>query len=306
MSVQHSEKQSASQAVKQKAAAVKVRKGESAGMQMFKRLITDKTAIVAFCILLALTIVAILAPYISPYSYSKIDGKSICATPSLAHPFGCDELGRDILSRLMYGGRFSLSVGILSVAFSAVFGIIIGAISGFFGGWVDNIIMRILDIVQSIPNMLMAMLIAAVMGSGFINTVVAIGVSGIPNIARMMRANILSIREREYVEAAISINCRNARIIAKHVVPNAISPVLIAIMLGIGGNILVAASLSFIGLGVQPPTPEWGAMLSDARQYIRDYPHMVLFPGLVIMVAVLSFNLFGDALRDALDPKLKK
>lgn len=306
MSVQHSEKQSASQAVKQKAAAVKVRKGESAGMQMFKRLITDKTAIVAFCILLALTIVAILAPYISPYSYSKIDGKSICATPSFAHPFGCDELGRDILSRLMYGGRFSLSVGILSVAFSAVFGIIIGAISGFFGGWVDNIIMRILDIVQSIPNMLMAMLIAAVMGSGFINTVVAIGVSGIPNIARMMRANILSIREREYVEAAISINCRNARIIAKHVVPNAISPVLIAIMLGIGGNILVAASLSFIGLGVQPPTPEWGAMLSDARQYIRDYPHMVLFPGLVIMVAVLSFNLFGDALRDALDPKLKK
>lgn len=283
-----------------------VRKGESTGVQVFKRLIHDKTAIVAFCILVVLTIIAILAPYISPYPYDQIDVLNICAKPSAEHLFGCDDLGRDILSRLMYGGRYSLSVGILSVSFAAVFGIAIGAVAGFFGGAVDNIIMRIIDIVQSIPNMLMAMLIAAVLGTGFVETFIALGISEISNIARMMRANIMSVRDREFVEAAISINCRSVRIIARHVVPNAISPVLINIMLRIGSNIIVAASLSFIGLGVQPPTPEWGAMLSDARQYIIDSPHMVLFPGLAIMVAVLSFNLFGDALRDALDPKLKR
>ncbi len=231
--------------------------------------------------------------------------KSRFALPSLEHLLGCDEVGRDILSRILYGAKFTLSIGILSTAFSCVFGIILGAISGYFGGIVDTLIMRILDIFQAFPNILLAIAISTVLGKGFDKVIYAIGISGIPAFARMMRANILTIRDSEYIEAASSINCTTFRIITRHVIPNAIAPLIVQVAMGIASAALAASGLSFLGFGVQAPTPEWGAMLASARGYMRDYPHMVIIPGIFIMLTVLSFNLVGDAIRDALDPKLR-
>lgn len=272
-------------------------------MQRFAR---NKSALVGLSLVLILVVLAVLAPWLSPYSYEKIDIINAFAKPSVAHPFGTDDLGRDILSRMMYGGRYSLSIGIFSVVISAVFGIFAGSVAGYFGGQIDNIIMRLIDILQSFPQILLAIVISAALGTGYDKCIIALGISGIPVFTRMMRANILTIRSMEYIEAATSINCRDSRIIMKHIIPNAFSPLIVQISLSLAYSVLSAASLSFIGLGVQPPNPEWGAMLSAGRNYITNYPHMVLFPGLYIMICVLAFNIIGDALRDALDPKLRK
>ena len=226
--------------------------------------------------------------------------------PSSLHLLGTDSMGRDLLSRILYGGRFSLSIGICSVAISASGGLIFGSIAGFFGGKVDNIIMRCLDIFHSIPQVLLAIVVSTALGAGFFKTVLAVGIGGIPNFARTIRAQILSVRELEYVEAAESINCSSARIIFKHVIPNAITPFIVHCTLAIAGGLIVSATLSYIGLGVQPPLPEWGAMLADARAYVRQYPYLMICPGVFIMVVVMSFNLIGDAVRDVLDPKLNK
>jgi len=272
-------------------------------MQRFAR---NKSALAGLSLVLILVVLAVLAPWLSPYAYEKIDIINAFAKPSFAHPFGTDDLGRDILSRMMYGGRYSLSIGIFSVIISAAFGIFAGSVAGYFGGQIDNIIMRLIDILQSFPQILLAIVISAALGTGYDKCIIALGISGIPVFTRMMRANILTIRSMEYIEAATSINCRDSRIIMKHVIPNAFSPLIVQISLSLAYSILSAASLSFIGLGVQPPNPEWGAMLSAGRNYITNYPHMVLFPGLYIMICVLAFNIIGDALRDALDPKLKR
>lgn len=253
----------------------------------------------------ALVVLSLISPYIMKYDYAAIDMANACATPSAEHWFGCDELGRDILSRILYGARYTLSVGFLSVAISATLGIALGAIAGYFGGVLDQCIMRFLDIMAAFPQLLLAIAISAVLGTGFDKCIYALGISGIPHFARMMRANILTIRGQEFVEAATSINCTKARIILKHVIPNAIAPLIVEISMSIASAGLSASSLSFIGLGVQPPAPEWGAMLASARNYIRLSPHMIMFPGLFIMISVLSFNLIGDTIRDALDPKLK-
>lgn len=225
--------------------------------------------------------------------------------PSMEHLLGCDEVGRDILSRILYGAKYTLSIGILSVAVSCILGVILGAVAGYFGGVADTLIMRFLDVFQAFPNILLAIAISAVLGTGFDKVIYAIGISGIPNFARMMRANILTVRNSEFIEAATSINCSTARIIIRHVIPNAISPLIVQVAMGIASAALAASGLSFLGFGVQAPTPEWGAMLASARGYMRDYPHMVIIPGLFIMLTVLSFNLVGDAIRDALDPKLR-
>jgi len=272
-------------------------------MQRFAR---NKSALAGLSLVLILVVLAVLAPWLSPYAYEKIDIINAFAKPSFAHPFGTDDLGRDILSRMMYGGRYSLSIGIFSVIISAAFGIFAGSVAGYFGGQIDNIIMRLIDILQSFPQILLAIVISAALGTGYDKCIIALGISGIPVFTRMMRANILTIRSMEYIEAATSINCRDSRIIMKHVIPNAFSPLIVQISLSLAYSVLSAASLSFIGLGVQPPNPEWGAMLSAGRNYITNYPHMVLFPGLYIMICVLAFNIIGDALRDALDPKLKR
>ncbi|HWQ47165.1 MAG TPA: ABC transporter permease [Longilinea sp.] len=271
-----------------------------------RRLSKNPSAIIGFVVALFLAIIAIFAPLIAPYPYDQQDLYHTREAPSAEHIFGTDELGRDVFSRIVWGSRYSLSIGVLAVLFSSVIGMILGAISGYFGGLVDDIIMRIIDIIQSIPGILLAIAISVVLGPGFFNTLLALGFGGITMACRLTRAAVLGVRNQEYLEAATSINASTGRIILKHVIPNSFSPVLVSATMGIGNIIMSAAMLSFIGLGVQPPTPEWGSMISAGRTLIRSCPWMVTFPGLFIMLAVLSLNMFGDGLRDALDPKLKK
>ena len=285
--------------------APKKQKGNSQFRETVQRLKKNKSAVVGLIIVIIMVLLAVFAPLIAPYSYEEANYDITFQGPTAQHWFGTDDLGRDILSRLIYGGRYSLRIGILSVLGATLGGIILGSIAGYFGGNVDNLIMRILDVFQAIPGMVLSIAVAAVVGPGFNNCILALVIGMTPSFSRMMRASILNVRKMEYLEAATSINCSNFRIITKHVLPNALSPLIVQATMSVPASILLAASLSYIGLGVQPPTPEWGAMLAAGRGYIRDYPHLVLFPGITIMIAVLALNLFGDGLRDAMDPKLR-
>lgn len=282
------------------------RKGESGMALAMRALIRDKFFIFGLCLFMILVLMAVFAEQLSPYPWDQINIDDAYMTPCWEHPFGCDELGRDILSRLMYGGRYSLTMGLGATALAATVGIFIGAMAGYYGGMVDNIIMRILDVFQAMPGTLFAIVISAVLGNGLDKTILALGISSIPGMARLMRASMLNVREQEFVEASRSINCSNSRIIWKHVFPNSMQPMIVSICNSMSTTILAATGLSYIGLGVQPPNPEWGAMLTAGRNYLMNYPHLALMPGIFIMLAVLSFNTMGDALRDALDPKLKK
>ena len=280
-------------------------KKQSEFVRVFKELRKNSTAMLGLCILLVEIILVILAPVIAPYDYTAMDIVAAQQGPSAAHWFGTDELGRDIFSRVLYGGRYSISMGVLAVMISTTVGMTIGAVAGYFGGKVDNILMRLLDVIQSLPAMLLSIVLSAVLGPSYFNTILALSVNGMPASARMLRAQMMKVRGNEYIEAAQSINCSKFRIIVRHMIPNSFSPNIVQATMSIAHMIVMAASLSFIGLGVQPPTPEWGAMLTGARQFIRQCPHMVIFPGLAIAVTVLAVNLMGDGLRDALDPKLK-
>ena len=273
--------------------------------EIFRRLKKDRAAIISLVIIILLILVAIFAEKIAPYPYDLQDYSNSFAKPSREHLLGCDQLGRDILSRLIYGSRQSLQLGVLATAIASLIGIILGSIAGYYGGWVDTVIMRLLDIYQSIPMFLLCVTLAAVMGPSLKNAVLAIGIAQVPMPARLTRASILTIRGQEYIEASRAINVGNFRAIMTHILPNAIAPVIVSITMSIGLNILSGASLSFIGLGAQPPIPEWGSMVSDARQLMRDHSTLALYPGICIMITVLSFNLLGDGLRDALDPRLK-
>ncbi|NTV89233.1 MAG: ABC transporter permease [Clostridiales bacterium] len=272
---------------------------------IIKQLSRNKSAMVSLVVLVLLVLMAILAPVIEPYPYTKTDFAHIFNAPSWKHICGTDELGRDVLSRIMFGARYSLSLGILAVLLSTAIGMLIGAITGYFGGTTDILIMRCLDVFQSIPGLLLCVAIATALGSGFFNTVLALSIGNIPMTVRLLRGSVFSIRKQEYLEAATSINCSTARIILRHVLPNSLAPLIVSGTMGVGNTILTAAALSFIGLGVQPPTPEWGAMISAGRNYIRTYPYLLIVPGVVIMITVLALNILGDGLRDALDPKLK-
>lgn len=273
--------------------------------EILHRLSKNKLAMAGLIIVLIEIILAVIAPLIIPYDCNAIDVLNAKSGPSAQHLFGTDELGRDIFSRIIYGARYSLSIGIFGTLITTVIGTIIGAIVGYYGGACDNIVMRILDIIQAIPPILFNIVIAAALGSGFMNTMIALAVGSIPGAVRLVRGSVMGIRKMEYLESADSINCSKMRTIFVHVLPNAISPSIVACTMNVASLILTAASLSFIGLGVQAPTPEWGAMLSGSRNYIRDCPYMVLFPGLAIAITVLALNLLGDGLRDAMDPKLK-
>lgn len=272
---------------------------------VWKKIRKRPTAMIGLIVVVTLLILSFISPYICEYDFKAISMREKFDTPSLEHPFGCDELGRDILSRVLYGAKYTMSIGFLSTFVSCILGVILGSVAGYFGGKVDNFIMRFLDIFQSFPGILLAIAISTVLGPGFDKVIIAMGISFIPGYARMMRANILTIRGSEYVEAATAMNCSTLRIVVRHIIPNAISPLIVQVAMGIAASGLAASALSFLGFGVQAPTPEWGAMLSSARNYIRDYPHLCIFPGLFIMITVLSFNLIGDAIRDALDPKLR-
>ena len=282
-----------------------MKKKESMFFMTWKRLAKNKLAVAGLIVLIITALLAVFAPIAAPYGYEEQDLFNTLAGPSREHWLGTDNLGRDMLSRLIYGGRNSLTLGLISVALAAALGVILGAVSGYYGGKVDMVIMRLLDVLQAVPAILLAIAISATLGPGYMNCILALTISQIPGFTRMTRASCLNVQGMEYVEAARSINARARRIIFKHVLPNAISPIIVQATMSVATAILTSASLSFIGLGVQPPQAEWGAMLSAGRSYIRSNPHVIIYPGITIMIVVLSLNLLGDGLRDALDPRLK-
>lgn len=272
---------------------------------VFKRIRRNKLACFGLVFLILLFFTAIFAEKIVPYSYRKQFLTHILELPSKQFLLGTDEVGRDILSRLIYGSRVSLAVGFIAVGIALFCGGIIGAVTGYYGGKLDHIVMRIMDILMALPSMLLAIVIAATLGPGFFNLMIAIGVAQTPHFARIVRGSVMSTRQNEFIEAAHAIGVSDLVIIFRHIIPNSMAPIIVQSTLSVASAILTAAALSFIGLGIQPPFPEWGNMLSGGRLYIRDYPHLTLFPGLAIMLTILSLNFLGDGLRDALDPKLK-
>ena len=272
---------------------------------VWKRFWKNKLAVVALIVLVILIFVAVFAPFIAPYPFEEQHTSHRNEGPSRQFPLGTDKFGRDILSRLIYGSQQSLSMGIVAVAIASILGVTIGSIAGYYGGKTENLIMRLLDIYQSIPMFLLCVTLAAVLGPSLRNAIIALGISTIPIYARIMRVTVMTVREKEYVEAARSINATDGRIIARHIIPNALAPIIVEMTMGIGSSILAGAALSFIGLGVQLPVPEWGALITDARSVMRERPSLALYPGICIMLTVLSCNLLGDGLRDALDPRLK-
>lgn len=280
-------------------------KKQSQFREILKRLVRNKTATVGMCIFLTIAVISLLAPVLAPHDFAEMDLSNAFAKPSKDHLLGTDEYGRDYLSRILYGGRFSLGLGLCAQLFSLFFGVVLGCFAGYYGGKVDSIIMRICDVWQSIPGILFTIILCAALGTGWINTVIAMGLGGVPGNCRMIRAQLLSLREREFIEAEHAINCPSGKIMFKHLLPNAISPLIVSSTMGIGNTINGAAGLAYLGLGVQPPTPEWGALISAARAYIRYYPYLILYPGLMLAITILSLNMFGDGLRDAMDPKLK-
>ena len=284
---------------------VKVKKNNYRIVAIFRHLRKNKLAMAGMIVIIILLLVAAFGPYIMPFEYFEQNPQSILVLSSREHPLGTDQLGRDILSRLIYGTRISLTMGVSVVFAGAVIGIAMGCIAGFYGGRTDNYIMRFLDIYQSIPTILLAIALATVMPPGLRSTVIALSVASFPRYARLIRASILQVRRLEYIEAARAINASNKRILLRHVLPNAFSPMIVFLTMNIGAAILVTASLGFLGLGAQPPLPEWGTMLAGGRGLMRDHPTLVLYPGAMIMISALAFNVFGDGLRDALDPRLK-
>lgn len=282
------------------------RKKESQLLAILKRLARNRLSVAGGVILIIIVLSAIFAPLIAPYPYDAMDSAHILEGPSKLHICGTDNLGRDIFSRLIYGARYSLALGFVSVIVSQFFGVIVGSVVGYYGGTLEDIVMRILDVIQSIPGTLLTITVATVFGSGFGNTILALAISHIPGSARNTRALVLSVRKNEYLEAADACNCSDARKIVTHILPNIISYMIVSFITATAYTILQAASLSYIGLGVQPPVPEWGALLTNARDYMRDYTYMLIFPCIFIAMTVLSLNLLGDGLRDAMDPKMKK
>lgn len=267
-------------------------------LRLFKK---NKMAVMGLVIIVAMIVIAVFAPLIATQVPYEQNLANRFQSPSSQHFFGTDNFGRDIFSNVVYGARISLFIGFLATILSVILGTIIGAVAGFFGGGVDNVLMRLVDIILSIPSLILAIAISTVLGTGIRNLILAVSLSGITNYARIVRASVLSVKEQEYVEAAKIGGASNFRLIFRHILPNCLGPIIVQATLGVGTSILQAASLSFIGLGVQPPTPEWGGMLSQGRSYIQDYPHMTIFPGLAIALTIFSLNLFGDGLRDALD-----
>ncbi|MGL4388599.1 MAG: ABC transporter permease [Brevinema sp.] len=274
---------------------------------MINRLKKNKLAVVGFFILIFFVILAVFADYIADYEQVVIKQNlsNTFAKPFTSHLLGTDDLGRDIFARIVHGTRISLTIGFISVTLSVMIGGLLGAIAGYWGGQFDHLIMRIMDIFLAIPSILLSIAIVSALGPSFFNLVLALSISTIPVYARIVRASVLGIRGQEFIEAAHAIGAKDFYIIIKHIIPNVFSPIIVQSTLGVASAILSIAGLSFIGLGVEPPTPEWGSMLASGRTLIRKASWITLYPGVAIMLSILSLNLLGDGLRDALDPRLK-
>jgi len=270
-----------------------------------QRLLHDKLAIAGMLIIGMLLLMALLAPLVAPYDPLIQEILKRRQPPSSEHWLGLDDLGRDIFSRIIFGSRFSLQVGVVSVSLAIIIGAIAGAAAGYLGGWVDTVVMRLMDIMLAFPALLLAIAIVTILGPGLLNMLYAIAIVSIPAYARIVRASVLSVKEQDYILAGRSIGVPPLRLLFRNVFPNCLTPLIVQGTLGIGTAILDAAGLSFLGLGAQPPKPEWGAMLGQGRYSMFTAPHIVIFPGIAIMLTVLGFNLLGDGLRDALDPRLR-
>ncbi len=264
----------------------------------------QKTAIAALIFILFLVVIAFTAKWIAPYGINEYDYTAIMQAPTSAHWFGTDEFGRDLFSRILNGTGISLAVGLFAVSIAAIIGSVLGLIGGYYGGIIDSVIMRVCDALFAFPGIILAIAIVAILGSGMTNVVIAVAVFNVPKFARLVRGNTLATKNSVFVQAAKNIGAGDMRILFKHILPSAIPDIIVQYSMSIGSSILTASSLSFLGMGAQPPTPEWGLLLSNGRTYMMSSWHITLFPGLAIFATVLSFNLLGDGLRDALDPKL--
>jgi peptide/nickel transport system permease protein len=274
--------------------------------RVLKVLLRNRLAVLGMVIIVLLSLGAVFAPLIAPYDYARQRLERGYEIPSKDFWLGTDEYGRDVFSRIVYGARVSLAVGFVTVGIGLILGVLIGVTAGYYGGMAGNILMRLMDILLAMPSILLAIAIAASLGAGLFNLMIAVGISNIPRYARIARGSVLSVRGMEYIEAARAAGSGDLRILTRHVIPNCTAPLIVQATLGVASAILNAAALSFIGLGIQPPFPEWGAMLSEGRQLIRELPHLTLFPGLAIMFTILGFNFLGDGLRDALDPRMRR
>ena len=291
-----------------KEAAATTKKARSQAAEVWRQFRRNKGAVAGSAIVLVIVFIALFADVLLDYD-TQVIGQNVADRlqwPNANHWFGTDELGRDIFCRILYGTRFSCSVGLVAVTIGLVIGVTLGAVAGYFGGAIEEIIMRSTDILSAVPNMLMAFVIVSVLGQSIWNLMFAVGITSVPQFVRITRAAVLTVRNQEYVEASKAIGLNNRKIIFRHILPNCLSPIIVQATLRVASAIISASSLSFLGLGVPAPDPEWGALLSGGRKYIRDYAYMTFFPGLAIMITVLALNLMGDGLRDALDPKLKK
>lgn len=270
-----------------------------------RRLFRSAPFVVGVVLVIAMVVVSAAAPVLTSYEPVKMSPAERLQPPSAEHPFGTDQLGRDVLARVMYGGRLSLPMGIAPIAVAAVAGLVLGLVSGFYGGWIDLVLMRIVDVWIAFPPILLALAIVTILGTGLTNIMIALGIAWIPYYARMVRGSVLEAKQRVYVDAARALGSLDLRIVVRHVLPNVLTPIMVMSSMGVANAILAGAALSFLGLGAQAPAPEWGTSLADARQFIRLGWWVGLFPGLAIAVTVLGANLMGDGIRDALDPKLK-
>ncbi len=268
-----------------------------------RRFLKSPLTLGAVAVVLLLVFAAVFAPQLATHQPNRQDFRAVLKPPSRDHYLGTDEIGRDIYSRVIYGARVSVTVGVLSVALGGLVGITVGLLAGFYGGALDGVLMRLIDVLLAFPGILLAILLATALGAGLGPVIIAVAAYSVPTFARVMRGSVLAVRSREFVEAARAAGAGGARVMVRHVFLNSFAPVLVYATLLMGGAILTAAALSFLGVGVAPPTPEWGAMISTARTYMRQAPHVILGPGVAIFLTILAFNVLGDALRDALDPK---
>jgi peptide/nickel transport system permease protein len=275
------------------------------GPRTWQRFVRSRSAVIGGGVLLLIVVIALVAPLVSPYDPIKTNQRLSLGQPSFEHLMGTDRFGRDIFSRVLWAGQTSLPIGLVSVAIGVLFGVSVGLVAGYYGGWIDAICMRIVDLLLAFPGILLALAIIAILGGSLVNLMIAVGISAIPDYVRITRGTVLSVKEREFVLAARVVGAGGGRIMLRHVLPNVVAPLIVLATLGMAAAIITGSALSFLGLGIKPPTPEWGNMLAEGREFLQRAPWVAFFPGAAIMLTVLSINLLGDGLRDVLDPRMR-